>query len=111
MATRDVIEGRLDVFWDHLKDGQDEGRALGRWGRNYGQVLRGNGRPSDQPANGPQLPANLKDDAWIDVYEAPNGFGFSITGEADDGGTKTYTCHENGDVVKGPWIDKPEEIP
>lgn len=105
MASRDVLDGHLDNFKDQLKDGQDAGRAASRWGRGYGQVLRGNVRPSDQAEDGPQLPANLKNDARIDVYEATNGFGWSIIAEAGDGGKKTGTSHEGGPLIFGPWVE------
>ena len=113
MASRDVLDNRLDVFKDAAKDGQDTGRGLGTWGPNYGQVLRGNGRPSDQPNDGPQMPANLRNDAWIDVYDAPNGFGWALTAEADEAGTlyrKTIFSHEGGPLVESNWALVPNEV-
>ena len=111
MATRDTLDNLLDVWKDAYKDGQNSGRASGTWGSNYGQVLRGNGRPSDQTEDGVLLPANLKDDGWIDVYEAPNGFGFRATFEADEAGTlytKSLTSHEGGAFVISEWTEVPE---
>ena len=109
MATRDTQDNRIDVYKDVLKDGQTTSRAFGTWGSNYGQVLRGGGRPSDQPNAGPEIPANLKNDSWINVYEAPNGFGFSFVVEADEAGTvyhKTLKSHEGGAFVESEWIEE-----
>jgi hypothetical protein len=108
MASRDTLDNQIDVFKDQAKEGQETGRGLGTWGLNYGQVLRGNGRPSDQPEDGPQLPAQLKDDAWISVYESPQGFGWFLTAEADESGTlyhKTVTSHEGSDPVVSGWAE------
>ena len=107
MADRDTLDNRIDVWKDAYKDGQNEGRAASTWGSNYGQVLRGNGRPSDQAEDGVLLPANLRDEGWINVYEAPNGFGFEAVFEADEAGTvyhKTLKSHEGGAFVVSEWI-------
>ncbi len=114
MATRDVMDNRIDVYKDALKDAQTTSRAGGTWGANYGQVLRGGGRPSDQPNDGPTIPANLKNDARIDVYESPTGFGWSLTVEAVEAGTlyhKTLTSHEDGPLVESAWVEFIEVVP
>jgi hypothetical protein len=80
LATDGVIAG-----WktSHRLE-QTAWRRPGRVGNNYGQVLRGGGRPSDQPLDGPGLPLNpeVKADARIDVYESPDGFGWLAIFEA-----------------------------
>jgi len=109
MASRDVLDERIDVWKDAYKDGQNEGRAARTWGDGFGQVLRGNGRPSDQAEDGVLLPANLKNDGWINVYEAPNGFGFEAYFEAEEAGTvyhKFLTSHEGGAFVESEWIQE-----
>ena len=113
MASRDVLDNRIDVFKDAAKDGQDNGRGNGTWGPGYGQVLRANGRPSDQAEDGPQLPANLKNDAWIDVYQSTAGFGWMMNVEADEAGIiyrKVLTSHEGGPIVETAWVEIPAEV-
>ncbi len=92
MATRDTQDNRINVYKDALKDAQTNGRASRTWGSNYGQVLRNGGRPSDQPNDGPTIPANLQPDAWIDVYESTLGFG-------------TLISHEGGAFAESAWIE------
>jgi len=92
-------------------------RGNGKWGSNYGQVLKGGGRPSDQAEDGPALPANpqVAADARIDVYQAPNGFGWTAYFEAEEAGAirwfRTVTVHENGPLVETDWALVPEEVP
>jgi hypothetical protein len=106
MASRDTLDNRLDAYKDQAKTEQNDGRGNKTWGYSFGQVLRENGRPSDQPEDGPQLPALLKSDAWIDVYESPAGFGWMLVAEADEAGTlyrKSLTSHEGGEFVESAW--------
>jgi len=115
MATRDVLDNRIDVWKDQYKDDQGVWRSAQSTTGNYGQVLRGNVRPSDQPADGPLLSATLRDDGWIDVYEAPNGFGWSATFEADEGTLyrRSLSVHEDGPIVETAWVvyDPNEVVP
>ena len=112
MASRDVLDNRIDVWKDQYKDNQGVWRANQSTTGNYGQVLRGNIRPSDQPADGPLLPATLRNDGWIDVYEAPNGFGWRATFEADEGTLyrRTLGVHEDGPIVETSWVVYEEPI-
>jgi hypothetical protein len=106
MASRDVLDTLVDVYKDQAKDGQNQGRGNGTWGANFGQTLINNGRPSDQPNDGPQLPALLSSDAWIDVYESPQGFGWqvgAIAVEGPDSWIKYWVAFEDGDLVPGTW--------
>ena len=109
MATRNVQDNKLNAaFRSGMLGDQTADRASRKHGKNYGQVLRGGLRPSDQPNDGPALPANLKNDAWIDVYEAPNGFGWTLTVEAVEAGItyhKTLTSHEDGPLVESAWVE------
>ena len=108
MATRDTQDNRINVYKDALKDAQTNGRASRTWGSNYGQVLRNGGRPSDQPNDGPTIPANLQPDAWIDVYESTLGFGFKVVVEAEETGVfylKTLISHEGGAFAESAWIE------
>jgi hypothetical protein len=114
MATRDTLDNLLDVAKDALKDGQDTGRTGALWGAGYGQTLQGGGTPSDQANPGPTLPASLKDDARIDVYESPAGFGWTLLAIADEGGTiyhKKLTSHEGGVFVESNWEEQDVELP
>ncbi len=107
MATRDVLDNRIDVWKDVHKDEQTLGRASGTWGSNYGQMLRGNVRPSDQPEDAPLLPPQLKDEGWVDVKEAPNGFSWQATFEATedvDVYRRTLGSHEDGPLTETPWV-------
>jgi hypothetical protein len=107
MATRAVLDNQINAaFRSLMLSDQSNGLAARTWGDNYGQVLRDGGRPSDQPNDGPTIPAPLKHDAWVNVYTAPNGRGFEIVVEADEGGTlyqKTLRSHEGGDFVESDW--------
>jgi len=113
MATRDVLDNRIDVWKDQYKDNQGVWRSAQSTTGNYGQVLRGNVRPSDQPADGPLLPATLRNEGWIDVYEAPNGFGWRATFEADEGTLyrRTASVHEDGPIVETAWAEWNEVVP
>ena len=115
MASRDVMDNRIDVWKDAHKDEQQLWRITLSTTGNYGQMLRGNVRPSDQPEDGPLLPPQLKDEGWIDVYEAPNGFGWRATFEAtedDDVYYRTLGSHEDGPLTETPWVlwVEPEEL-
>ena len=120
MPTRDVMDNRIGVWKDQYKDNQGVWRANQSTTGNYGQVLRGNVRPSDQPADGPLLPATLRNEGWIDVYEAPSnaptgaGFGWIATFEADEAGTlyrRTASVHEDGPIVETAWAEWNEVVP
>ncbi len=113
MATRDVMDERIDVWKDHYKDLQREWRRDQSTTGNYGQVIRGNVRPSDQPEDGPQLPANLKDEGRVDVKETPDGFGWWATFDAQDDGVdyeRTVGSFEDGPLVETPWTEALEEV-
>ena len=112
MASRDVLDNRIDVWKDQYKDNQKSWRTSSSTTGNYGQVLRGNVRPSDQPADGPLLPATLRNEGWIDVYEAPNGFGWRATFEADEGTLyrRSLSVHEDGPIVETDWVVYEEVI-
>lgn len=111
MATRDVLDNRIDVWKDQYKDDQGVWRANSSTTGNYGQVLRGNGRPSDQPLDGPPLSPGLRADGWIDVYEEPangphgGGFGWTAWFEADEGTLyrRSLSVHEDGPIVETGW--------
>lgn len=107
MATRDVMDNRIDVWKDVYKDDQQLWRVTMSTTGNYGQVLRGNGRPSDQLEDGPLLPPLLKDEGWIDVYEAPDGFGWTAWFEATEGADvyhRTLGSHEDDPLVETAWV-------
>jgi len=113
MATRAVLDNRINAAKNGHMLEQSSGRATGTWGNGYGQVLRGNGRPSDQAEDGPQLPANLKNDAWIDVYQSTAGFGWMMNVEADEAGViyrRVITSHEGGPLVETAWVEIPAEV-
>jgi hypothetical protein len=106
MASRDTLDNRIDAWKDQAKDQQDTGRDAGTWGGNYGQVLRGGEKPTDQAEPGPDLGAQLKSDGWIDVYTAPEGRGWVATFEADEAGAlyrRTVSSHEGGPLVETAW--------
>ena len=112
-ASRDVMDNRIDVWKDAHKDGQKDWRRDKSRTGNYGQVLRGNGRPSDQIEDGVQLPASLKDEGVINVYEQPAnapggaGFGWTAVFDAFDGGfpyQRTIGSFEDGPLVETPWV-------
>lgn len=107
MASRDVLDNRIDPWKDQYKDQQQGWRATSSTTGNFGQVLRGGGRPSDQPVDGPTLGAQLINDGWIDVYEAPNGFGWRATFEANEAGTlyrRSVSQHESEPLVETAWV-------
>lgn len=98
------MDSRIDVWKDHYKDLQKVWRQSR--GGGYGQVLRSNRRPSDQNEDGPLLPSTLKDDGWVDVYKAPNGYGWRAVFEASEGASvyhKTISSHEDGPLVDVGW--------
>jgi hypothetical protein len=100
------MDERIDVWWDGYKDLQGFWRR-DHGGKNFGQVLIGNVRPSDQEDDGPQLTPGLRDYTEIDVYEAPDGFGWRATFYALEGVTsylRTMTVHEDNDPVFTPWV-------
>jgi len=104
LATDGVINGRKN---QHKLD-QTAWRGRGKR-NNYGQVLKGGGRPSDQPVDGPSLPLNplVAADARIDVYEAPNGYGWVATFEAEEAAvrySRTVASHEDRALVETGWV-------
>jgi len=116
MASRDVLDNRIDVWKDQYKDNQGIWRSAQSTTGNYGQVLRGDLRPSDQPADGPLLGPTLRNEGWIDVYEEPangphgGGFGWVATFEADEGTLyrRTVAVHEDGPIVETEWVEYEE---
>ena len=105
MASRDILDNRIDPWKDQYKDQEQFWRQTLSTTGNFGQVLRGNQRPSDQPEDGPALPPTLDDEGWVDVYEAPNGFGWIAPFEADEGTLyhRTVSQHEDGSLVETEW--------
>ena len=120
-ASRNVMDIRIDVWKDAYKDGQRDWRRDTSATGNYAQVLRGNVRPGDQEDDGPQLPANLKDEGVINVYEQPAnapggaGFGWTAVFDADEGGTsyqRTLGVFEDGAIVETAWqVMPPQAVP
>jgi hypothetical protein len=120
MATRDVMDNRIDVWKDQYKDNQTPWRQNSSDTGNYGQVLRGNVRPSDQRLDGPPLPNNLKDEGAVNVYEQPAsapggaGFGWTAVFDVSEGATdytRTLGVFEDGDIVQTDWIEFVESPP
>jgi hypothetical protein len=109
------MDARIDAWEQSALADQTDGRQNGTWGLNYGQVLILNGRPSDQPNDGPQFPTNLEVYSVMNVYEAPNGFGWFSQHEADEAGQlylKTVLSHEDGPLQKSDWVEyDPEPLP
>lgn len=106
MPSRDVMDQRVDVYRDQGKDVQNNGRGNGDWGLGFGQTLLQNGKPSDQALDGPQLPANLRDDARWDVRQTSAGYGAGIVAFATEGPTdyiKVWSFFESGPYVEGSW--------
>lgn len=108
--TRVATDGLINGWKASHKGAQAAWRGQGR-GRNYGQVLPGGVRPSDQAVDGPALPNNPNLRAWIDVYERPDGFGWIAYFVATDTGqdwVRTISSHETAAlVVETGWISYP----
>ncbi len=107
MASRDVMDNRIDAWENAYKLLETDWRANDSTTGNYGQVLRGNIRPYDQPVDGPHLPNNLTDEGDINVYEAPNGFGWFAVFDAEEGSDswiKTISVHEDGPIIQSEWV-------
>lgn len=117
MALRkNATDGVINGWKNSRKLGQTSWRGKGVR-NNYGQVLKGGGKPSDQPEDGPELPNNpaVAEDAKIDVYEAPNGYGWVATFEAvENPGAvrwfRTVAVHEDGPLVESDWALVPEPL-
>lgn len=108
--SRNATDGLINGWKHSHKVAQASWRGSGSR-QNFGQVLRGGVKPSDQPVDAPALPNNPNADAWIDVYEAPNGYGWVATFIATDAGKdwwRTVSVHEDGPLVETAWELVPE---
>lgn len=108
MATlsRAATDGLITGWKASHKLAQTAWRGQGRR-NNYGQVLRGGGKPADQAVAGPSLPATPNIDAWIDVYERPDGYGwvaYFVTTDTGQDWIRSVSCHEDGPLVETGWI-------
>ena len=105
--AKNATDGLINGWKNSHKTQQGTWRSA-HGNKNYGQRLRGGLKPSDQADDAPLLPNNPNLDAWIDVYEAPNGFGWKATFEAvENPGAvrwfRTVSCHEGGALVESSW--------
>ena len=111
--TRVAMDGVISGWKNSQKVNQAAWRTA-RGGKNYGQVLPGGARPSDQADDGPVMPNNPNADAWCDVYQAPNGFGWTAWFRAEDGGKvwlRSVGCHEDGPLVETSWAEVVPVVP
>jgi hypothetical protein len=115
LATDGVIDGWKNSHKLGQTDWRTQGKASVR--NNYGQTLTGGGKPSDQAETGPALPLNpiVAADARIDVYEAPNGYGWAAYFEAvENPGAvrwfRTVASHEDGALVESAWALVPPPV-
>lgn len=106
VLSRVATDGLINGWKNSNKLAQTAWRGQGH-GRNYGQVLPGGVRPSDQPVGGPTMPNNPNTLAWMDVYEAPDGFGWIAYFVATDTGQdwiRSVRSHEDAALVETAWV-------
>lgn len=106
MLSRVATDGLINGWKNSHKVAQAAWRGQGRR-NNYGQVLPGGVKPSDQTVDGPVLPNNPNTFAWTDVYERPDGYGWISYFIATDTGQdwiRSVSCHEDGPLVETDWV-------
>jgi hypothetical protein len=103
-ATDGVING-----WKNSHKTNETAWRSAHNNRNYGQILPNGVRPSDQADDGPAMPNNPNTDCWCDVYQAPNGFGWTAWFRATDTGKnwiRSVASHEDGPLVETAWVEE-----
>lgn len=116
MPSRDVMDNRINAERNRVRAEQNAG--AGSWGSAhpmYGQTLVGGGQPTDQTNPGPDLGAQLRDFARIDVEEGPGLVAWGIAAEAEEGGNYWFKYvrwrQSTQDFEETEWIDHGTEPP